>query len=354
MRWLVVHPGPAWSVADVHNGITEALRAAGEDVMEFNLDHRLQFFGHALLETGETGDDGSPVVRRGCTNEQALSMAIEPLGDMCWKWWPHVVLGISAFFTPPGLMDLMRERGHTVVLWHTESPYQDGEQLARAAHADLNLINDPATLPAYRALGRAEYMPHSYRPSVHHPGPGRADLKCDLAFVGTGFPSRRQFLEAMDLDGLDVLLAGNWPGLDGSVLRQFVADEYMTDERAAGCLDNADTADLYRSARAGINLYRREGEQGMTPGTAMGPREIEMAACGLFFLRDRRPESDEVLGMLPSFDGPQDASVRLRWWLAHDDARERAAAAAREAVAGRTFDHTARRLIGLVKRLRGA
>ena len=40
---------------------------------------------------------------------------------------------------------------------------------------------------------------------------------------------------------------------------------------------------------------------------AMGPREIEMAACRLFFLRDPRPECDEVFPMLPAFDGPEDA-----------------------------------------------
>ena len=40
-----------------------------------------------------------------------------------------------------------------VVLLHTESPYQDDEQLERAAHADVNLLNDPVNIDAYRELG---------------------------------------------------------------------------------------------------------------------------------------------------------------------------------------------------------
>lgn len=351
MRWLVIHPGPSFSVADVHAGITEALRAAGEQVLVYNLDDRLMFFQQAFFDAGTDNEQGLPQFRRACTREQALSMAVEPIGDLAYKWWPDVVLGISAFFTPPPLLDMFRARGHQVVLWHTECPYQDDEQLERAAHADLNIVNDPATLSRYQALGSAAYIPHSYRPAIHHPGPARAELECDLAFVGTGFPSRREFFEAMDLRGLDVLLAGGWPGLPHtSPLFPYLADPAMAigeDVSEMVCLDNTETAEIYRSARAGINFYRREGETGMAAGVAMGPREVEQAACGLFFLRDPRPEGDELLPMLPAFAGPEDASEQLRWWIGHDSAREKAAAAAREAVAGRTFESAARQLIRL-------
>jgi hypothetical protein len=52
--------------------------------------------------------------------------------------------------------------------------------------------------------------------------------------------------------------------------------------------------------------------------------------------------------MLPTFDGPGDASEQLRWWLAHDKAREKAATQARAAVADRTFGAGARRLLQAV------
>jgi hypothetical protein len=77
----------------------------------------------------------------------------------------------------------------------------------------------------------------------------------------------------------------------------------------------------------------------------MGPREVEQAACSGFFLRDPRPESDETFPMLPSFSTPQEAGELLRWWLARDDLRAAAALKAREAIADRTFDLAAVRLL---------
>lgn len=340
-RWLVIHPGPEFSVHDLFVGWTEALRGFGEQVMEYNLHKRLTFYDALMLDTGNTNTEGYPEIRKALTREQAVTLASSGLLAACYQWWPDVVLGISAFFTPPSMLDIIRDRLHKVVLLHTESPYQDDEQLGRAAHADLNLLNDPCNLGRYRELGPAMYMPHAYRPRLHHPGPADSRLLCDFAFSGTGYQSRIGFFEAMDLDGIETVLAGNWTELTAdSPLRKYLAHE------ADRCLDNDQTVDLYRSAKAGINMYRREAEDAHAgEGWSMGPREVEQAATGLFFLRDPRGEGDEVFPMLPTFDGPGDAGEKLRWWLAHDDAREDAAKQARAAIAGRTFDANARALL---------
>lgn len=352
MRWLVIHPGPSWSVADVFNGWVEALRGLGEKVFTYDLDNRLQYHTAALFETGGKDDSGHLELRRACTREQAIMMAAEPLGTAVLWHRPHVMLGISAFFTPPAMLDAIRAAGVKVVLLHTEAPYQDEEQLERAAHADLNLVNDPVSISRYRELGPAEYMPHAFREAVHHPGPGLPELRSDLCFIGTGFPSRQRFFEAMDLSGVDVLLGGGWPGLPAdSPLRKYLLDPEQRDVSVENmrCLDNDVTAEIYRSAKTGINFYRREGEDSWSgEGWACGPREIEMAACGLPFARDPRGESDELFGMLPRFTGPEEAAEQVRWLLAHDREREKAAAAARAAVADRTFTHNARRLLRLL------
>lgn len=340
-------------------GWVEALRALGEDVLEYNLGDRLKVYGAALTETGSTDEAGRPQLRKMFTDQQAILLAADRLFGDCFKWWPHVVLGVSAFFIPPWYLDVMRDRGMKTVLLMTESPYQDDEQLKRAERADLTLLNDPQNIEAYRKFGPAEYMPHAFRPHIHKPGPAEPRLKSDFAFVGTGFKSRMEFFERMNLDGLDVLLAGAWPDLaDDSPLRKLVAGgDRLSDpvtetgraDSAVQCTDNTETAAIYRSARAGINFYRRESEPGHAgEGWAIGPREVEMAAAQLFFLRDPRPESDELFPMLPTFAGPEDASEQLRWWLAHDREREKAAAAARAAVADRTFEANARRLLQLL------
>ena len=247
----------------------------------------------------------------------------------------------------------MRQRRHKIVILHTESPYQDDEQLVRGSLADLNLLNDPVNLDRFRQDGPAEYMPHAYRPSLHHPRQGPVDpaKTSDLCFIGTAFRSRIEFFEAMDLDGIDVLIGGNdWGSIaPESKLAPLIGSGVGNPD----CVDNAQTADLYKHARAGINFYRREAEDTWTGDAwAMGPREVEMAATGLFFLRDPRGESDEVLGnILPSFSSPGDASEKLRWWLARDGLREKRAAQAREAVKDRTFDANVRRFLELTEKL---
>jgi spore maturation protein CgeB len=332
MRWLVALPGPDFSVADVATGWIEALS---------NLD-RLAFYDSVLLPV--TGRDDQ--FHKALTPEQAIELATNGLASALWKIHPQVLLVVSGFFTDIGMFDQARRYGTKVVVLGTEEPYEFSRGLTIAPHADLNLLNDPTNIDQYRQLAPAEYMPHAYRERIHAPGPIVPDLVCDLAFVGTGYPSRVEFLEAMNLDGLDVLLGGNWMHLpEGSPLRQHVG--HNIDQ----CMANMDAIPLYRSARAGLNLYRREAEAAhLSAGWACGPREIEQAACGLFFLRDPRGESDELFPMLPSFIGPEDASEQLRWWLAHDEARADAADLARKAVADRTFTQNAKRLLRLLER----
>jgi spore maturation protein CgeB len=337
---VVAEPGPAFSVKDVYAGWVEALRELGQHVIEYNLSERLTFYSSTLKQVSE--HTFVPYL----THDQALELAINGLYATLYKARPDVLLVVSGFFVPPELLDRARRSGTRTVVAYTEVPYENDRQLRLAPYADVNLVDDPTGIDEFTRHGFTWYVPHAYRPSVHSPGPSISELECDLAFVGTGFPSRIDFLEAMDLEGLDVLLAGNWAAVaESSPLRRFIATS------VDDCLDNDKTVQVYRSARLGLNLYRREAQRPeLTQGWAMGPREVEMAACGLFFLRDPRPEGDEVLDMLPTFTSPDEASDLLRYWLARPRERAELALKAREAVADRTFTNYAAQLLRLLER----
>ena len=337
MRWLVVAPGPSFSVFDVYTGWAEALRDLGQTVHTFNMDDRLTFFGSILKKTREPG-----VFEHALTAEQSYDMAADTLYSTLYKVWPDVLLVISGFFIPQELLDRARRTRTRVVIIHTESPYEDDRQVKLAPYADLNLLNDPSNIDRYPK--GTQYVPHAYRPTIHHPGPPKPGLVSDFTFNGTAYPSRIGFFELMDLDGLDVVLTGNWSMLpEDSKLRKYVAHDIED------CLDNDDVRETYWSAKVGMNLYRREAERPeLAAGWSMGPREIEMAACGLFFLRDPRPESNDVFPMLPSFTSPAEASELLRYWLDRPDERESLARKAREAIADRTFAHNAKQLLRLL------
>lgn len=340
MRWLAVHPGPAYSVHDTYVGWVEALRAAGEHVAVFPLGDALTFYDSVLVEAGPG------MFQKALSPETATSLAVDRLVAALWKVRPDVLFIVSGFFTNHEVLDQARRDGTRIVLLCTEEPYEHDRHLKLAPHVDVMLADDPTNLAALQALTTAVYMPKAYRPAIHKPGPVDPLLACDFSMVGTGYESRIRFLEQMDLDGIDVLLAGNWQQLgESSPLRKYVPGDLED------CLDNEDAAAIYRSTAVGINLYRREANQPeLSAGWSMGPRELELAACGAFFLRDPRGEGDELLPMLPRFDSPAEASALLRWYLDHPEQRAELAAAARLAVQDRTFDNHAARLLRLMEK----
>lgn len=333
-------------MADLYNGYVEALEALGQQVSRFNLDSRLTLWTRAMVETGQV--DGNVVgLRRAVDDKTAIYLASEGVLSAAYKCLPDVVLVISCMFISTETLDILRARGHKVVLVHTESPYDDDNQMELAAHADLSLVNDPTNLEQFRAIAPTEYFPHCYRPTVHYPGPPSAGMASDFCFVGTAFPTRVEFLEAMDLDhsGLSILLAGQWQMLaEDSPLQKWIAHDVREG------VDNEQTAQIYRSAKTSLNFYRREAARPeLVEGWSMGPREVEMSACGLWYARDPRPEGDELLP-LPTFTSPEEAADLIGWFVDHDGPRQAMADAAREVVQDRTFHNAARRLLTLLDR----
>jgi len=338
VRWVVAQPGPSFSVHDTYVGWVEALRNLGQHVVEFNLDERLTLYGSALKQIGEGA------FQRMLTGEQSYELAVNGLYSTLYKARPDYLLVVSGFFIPPELLDRARRSGTRTIVLHTESPYEDERMMQLAPLVDLLLIDDPTNLETFQAVTRTAYVPKAYRPTLHCPGPAVPELESDLAFVGTGYQSRIDFLEAMDLDGIDVLLAGNWaPLTEDSKLYPFVAHD------PEQCLPNERTVDVYRSAKVGLNLYRREAQRPeLSAGWSMGPRELEMSACALPFARDPRGEGDELLPMLPTFSSPAEASEIVQWFLAHPDEARKAGEQAREAVDYRTFTNFASVLLQLL------
>lgn len=331
MRVLVVHPGPYFSVGDVHRGWVRGLRQNGCDVLDFNLNDRLDFYDKARLEIG--GEMVAPFKL-----EESLRLASEGIINACFKFWPQVVVIVSGFYVPPDFFPILRDRGMKVVMLHTESPYEDERQLGLADMVNLNVLNDPTNISDY-PVDSTIYIPHAYDPAVHHPGP--SDTKAEFSFVGTGYPSRREFFEQVDWSGIDAVFGGNWQDLaEDSPLAPFLMHEQ------AECVSNDQAAGLYRGSSSSANLYRTEAQrEDLSAGWAMGPREVELAACGTFYLTEERGENREVLPMVPTFDSPEDFGDKLRWWLAHPEARDQVTREAQAAIADRTFVNHAARLL---------
>jgi spore maturation protein CgeB len=255
---------------------------------------------------------------------------------------------VSGFYVSPEVWGVLRRRPHHVVYWCTESPYEDDRQGRPGRYADTVILNDPTNLNQFRdeINKNTHYFPHSYDPDLHFPGPAVPELASDFAFVGTGFPSRCDWLERVNWEGIKARIGGNWRELDDDspLIPLLFRDR-------AVCMDNWDTADVYRSTKASLNLYRKEhSEDAHAEGWAMGPREVELAACETFFFREGRPESDASFSFLPHVVDPEDFGEQLRYWLPRDDERQDLARRARSVIQDWTFEKTAARLLRVIER----
>lgn len=347
MRVVTVHPGPAWSVADCHNGYTEALRKLGCQVVEYDTGARLEFFDQVRFDDADRG-----VIEAIPDQQDQAVLVSKGLESVLYEVWPDIVWATYGPCIDPRTLQLARERGHVVVMHHTESPYEDerGMRWAEAGIADLWLINDPVNLEQWRKRWpHVLYLPHSYRPTLHRPARQERKPLWDVLWCGSSFPSRVAWFERFveHAGDLTLGLAGNWMSVqDGHKLDPYILNGHRES------LDNDQVPALYHQTRVGLNMYRREAETGATcEGWAMGPREVEMAACGLFYLTEARGENRAVLPMLPTFDSPEDAAEQARWWATHPSHRAKAADQARRAVAFWTFENRARQVLDLIDRL---
>ncbi len=338
---MLVAPGAAFSTADVYAGMLKGLRANGVHAEQFPLDDCVNFYSAAHVPDG-------PGFRPAFPYEAALRHAADQVLIPCMQWRPDAVVVYSGTLVHDEVLETLRFNNLRTVLWCTESPYEDESQLRRAALVDTVILNDPTNLERFQAVNaRSFYIPQSHDHDIHRP-PGRRfrEAPFDFGFVGTGFPSRRTFLEAVNWDGINAGLAGFWRGLlPNSPLHPLLVHP------PEQCIDNADTAAFYRSCRMSANLSRREADHpGLVDGWAMGPREVELAATGCFFAREARGEGDELLWMLPTFKEPGELEDLIRWWTHPARAEERThlAQLASAAVADRTFTNHAAQLLRLI------
>ena len=200
-------------------------------------------------------------------------------------------------------------------------------QLKMAASASVT-AERPGEHRHLPGIGPAAYMPHAYRPSVHHPpAPGAKPLH-DLAFVGTGFPTRVRFFEQMDLAGLDVRLrACGWTAAG-------------TRRCGTGRPPDPDAASTTPTPR---NLPAGAVRHQLLPPRRRGRGQAKAGRAGRGRSRWRRAACSSCATRGPSPTAVPDAALvhqrgrggeLLRWALAHP--AERAAAAARPARRSRT------------------
>ena len=354
MKVLAVGPGASWSTADVEAGLVYGLKYHGVEVVRFALDGRINGASkwlHAAYRVKKRSHPDTPKPTSADIFYQAGMGALE----RALRHQVDAVIVVSGMYLHPDVVVLMRRAGLLVTALLTESPYDIEHELKLAQICHGVWTSERTVVEKFRSVcPNVSYLPHGWHPERHLPGPRPGDERMaahDVVFVGSAFRERVDWFRSINWDGIDLGLYGQWDTLGSrDRLRQYVR---------GSCVNNADTAALYRRAKIGLNLYRSSKGFGRTaPRIADGsaesisPRAYELAACGVFHLSDARAEVREVFGdLVPTFSSPAEASTLIRSWLADEPGRARVSAHLPAVVAESSWLHRAAQVKSEVARL---
>jgi glycosyltransferase involved in cell wall biosynthesis len=352
MKLLLVHPGATFSIGDVYTGLKAALQRSPHTVYDLAMYGRIEGAGK-MLKTAYRAfgkDSGLPVPTDGDVLYLASTGALERALRHDVEW----VVIVTGMYWHPDVTAMLKRAGRKVAIVLTESPYDDKAQVKNIVAYDHVFCNDSGSVDFLRQGNpNVSYLPMGFDPNVHNVyRPKREDLPAhDVVFVGTGFIERVKLLEAVNWDGIDFGLYGLWPLLGSrSHLRAHINGDLVP---------NAQTADLYRRAKIGLQLYRtsvtlkRNCEQ-VTEGVSLSPRACELAACGCFTISHDRAEVREVFqGLIPTFTSATELESLIRQWLPRSEERQEIAAKLPVLVSDRSFDHMAYTLISALESRQG-
>lgn len=346
MKFLVVSSPHAFATRDVFTGITSGMRkAAGEEnVRTYDVIKRYRLF-HSWTQMVK---DAYGEVPRGV---RANVLACEPVLGSSVHYDIDVVIITSPMYFPMSVVELIHKVGKQVWAIFTECPYED-EFWARtqAPYFDKVFVNDRNSVARFSLFNpETYYLPHSYDPDKHFPRIGdRKNNHEHVIFIGTDFQSRRELFRLANWDGIDFRLYGNWQEVhEEDKLFRYVRHRLI---------DNHTSAQMYRGAVIGVSAHRqerywdRDGILDDGEAYSVGPRTLELAACGLYQTSDgNRQELFDIFGeSISTFDSPESLEREVRWALEHPVERQELAQQQLEAVQGHTFENRAGLMLATV------
>lgn len=340
MRLLLVYPGALYSTIDVARGYHRAFkRIEGLKLYSFQYEKYLTYHDFALKFI--MGKDYDP--------NKTIEEASKHIALRILECEPDWVLFISGIAFPTFAWQFLRDKvcaklrnPPKIAVLFTEAPYIADWETGILERIQQGFTTDYGVLETYRKVNpNLDYIKHAYDPEVHF----RDDTKRNgMFFVGTGFPERQRLLEQIDWTGIDLQLWGNWMYMGTSQLAKYLKGTN---------LDNVDTAQKYRECKIALNIFRTvqwptDDPKFIEPSSAksLSPRCYEAMACGAMLLTDWREE----LETLPKdsyvlWGDARDLEEKMRYYLSHDEERERIAEKGYQAIQGETFDKRATQIL---------
>jgi spore maturation protein CgeB len=320
----------------------QTLAEMGHDLVEFDYDLTPVFrnLEPAVPRQAEFIRTSRPRVSAALLQQIQAAHAAHPIDLFFSYFFDACVL--------PETLDAIRALGIRTVNWYCNAAHQFHLVREITPHYDWCLVPEKFRLADYRALGaRPIYCQEAANPAVYKPYDVPRDLP--VTFVGQAYGDRPAYVEHLLAQGIDVRVWGHGWRIDpkyqppsGSPLWRLPAGV------AGGPLD--DEAMIRTFSRSRINLgFSTCGEThvaGAEPGgriVQVRLRDFEVPMCGGFYMVEEMAELAEffVPGKEIVFYRSQaDLAEKIRYYLAHDDERERIRLAGhRRALGEHTWRH---------------
>lgn len=310
----------------------------------------LNDLGHRVVEPDwDRPDPNDPAGESDKNPEQIAARAETLVVETALSERPDLILALAqAPLTPKGL-GRPRRAGIPAALWFVEDfrhfPYF---RTVAPSYDYFFHIQGPAMEKELAALGprHFHYLPLAADPALFRPLPP-ADVpdacRCDLSFMGAGYPNRREVFRTL-LD-YDLKIWG-----DGWDLDSPLGARVQNNGRR---VSTEETVPIFNGARVNLNLHSSPSRPGLDPdGEFLNPRAFEIAACGAFQLVDRRRLADTHFRIgeeLAVYDDPDDLRRQIDFYLARPDLRAEMGRRARARVlAEHTYAHRMRELVDFV------
>jgi len=258
----------------------------------------------------------------------------------------HTTKSIDLFFSYfydacvlPQAIDEIRSMGIKTVNWYCNGSYQLHLVQQISPHYDWCLVPEKFRLKDYAAMdAQPIYCQEAANPNVYKPYD--VSLEFDVTFLGQKYGDRPTYIHRLIEEGVDVRVWGpNWrdpPRRSLQWLRvlrrakRTLLGQPWTDiplDRCGPPLSDEEYVKMYSRSKISLGFSRVAGDHaGGEPIKQVRLRDFEAPMSGAFYMVEYFDELTDFFEPgkeIVCFTDPEDLVEKVRYYLAHDDERER-------------------------------
>jgi spore maturation protein CgeB len=347
------------------DNLYRSLVSLGHDVVEFDfeLDPLLRHADVSKPENRAFVDEHRPLAEAALLEQLEAAHRDAPI-DLFFSYFYSVC-------ATPETIRTIRDMGIVTMNWYCNGSYQLELVTEIAPAYDFSLVPEEYRLEDYRRIGANPiYCQEAANPDIYHPVPVARDL--DVVFVGARYGERPAYIRRLLDGGIPVRVFGpgwrtttrsrlapkpqettvgrsarrlrllttadGWSRLARRVgLRDqpprvptpvpIVSPDGLPPEIAGPSLSDAEMVEMYSRAKISIG-FSAVGQTHLEDERIVQVRlrDFEAPMSGAFYMVEDMPELRhfyEIGTEVVTYDGPDDLAEKCRYYLDHDEERER-------------------------------